>query len=49
MFLDVEKSLKEIGSRFLGMTLNLQGSRKEFSDIEDILKQERCQFEVSLF
>lgn len=49
MFLDIEKSLEEVRPRFLGMSLNLQGSTKEFSYVEEMLKQERCQFEVSLF
>ena len=48
MFLEIEKSLKEIGSRYLGMTLNLQATIKDFSDIEDMLKEERSQFEVRL-
>ncbi|CDP19435.1 unnamed protein product [Coffea canephora] len=45
LFLEIEKSLKEIGSRYLGMTLNLQATIKDFSDIEDMLKEERSQFE----
>lgn len=48
IFLELEKSLKEIGSRFIGSKLNIQGSLKEFSDIEEMLKQERHQFEVIL-
>lgn len=46
MFLEVEKSLKDVGSRFIGSKLNIQGSLKEFSDIAEMLKQERRQFEV---
>lgn len=49
LFLDIEKSLEEVRPRFLGMSLNLQGSTKEFSYVEEMLKQEKCQFEVSLF
>lgn len=49
MFLELERSLKEIRSRFAGSTLNLEGSLKEFSDIEDMLKNERNQFEVCYF
>ncbi|KAK2968895.1 hypothetical protein RJ640_013238, partial [Escallonia rubra] len=45
VFLEVENALKEIRSRFLGSRLNLQGSSKEFSDIEKMLKEERYQFE----
>ncbi|KAK3030299.1 hypothetical protein RJ639_038392, partial [Escallonia herrerae] len=44
VFLEVENALKEISSRFLGSRLNLQGSSKEFSDIEQMLKEERYQF-----
>lgn len=49
MFRDVEKALKAIESRFVGTTLNLQGSIKKFSEIEKMLKEERTQFEVSSF
>lgn len=48
MFLEVENSLKEMGSQFVGSLLNLQGSFKEFSDVEKMLKQERDQFEVDM-
>ncbi|XP_060216369.1 putative 1-phosphatidylinositol-3-phosphate 5-kinase FAB1D isoform X2 [Lycium barbarum] len=48
MFLDVEKALKAIESRFVGTTLNIQGSMRRFSDIEKILKEERAQFEVDI-
>lgn len=48
MFQDIEKSLKKIGPKFVGVTLNIQGSSKEFSDIEEMLNQERGQFEVEL-
>ncbi|KAG8378364.1 hypothetical protein BUALT_Bualt08G0129800 [Buddleja alternifolia] len=46
MFLDIEKSLKELGNRYVGVILNIQGSSKEFSDIVEMLKQEKSQFEV---
>ncbi|KAK1371873.1 1-phosphatidylinositol-3-phosphate 5-kinase [Heracleum sosnowskyi] len=48
VFLEVEKSLKDVGSRFIGSKLNIQGSLKEFSDIAEMLKQERRQFEDDL-
>lgn len=48
IFLEIENSLKKIGSRLLGSKLNIQGTLKEFSDIEDMLKQERLQFEVTI-
>ncbi|PIN23333.1 Phosphatidylinositol-4-phosphate 5-kinase [Handroanthus impetiginosus] len=46
MFLDIEKSLKDIGARYVGVTLNIQGSSKEFSDIIEMLELEKSQFEV---
>ncbi|KAG6419831.1 hypothetical protein SASPL_116343 [Salvia splendens] len=48
MFIDIEKSLKEIEARYIGVTLNIQGSSKEFSDIMLMLKQEKSQFEVEI-
>lgn len=48
VFLEVEKSLKDVGTRFIGSKLNIQGSLKEFSDIVEMLKQERRQFEDDL-
>ncbi|XP_059280352.1 putative 1-phosphatidylinositol-3-phosphate 5-kinase FAB1D isoform X1 [Lycium ferocissimum] len=47
MFHDVEKTLKAVESR-VGSVLNLQGSTKEFSEIENMLKEERSQFEVDI-
>ena len=47
LFSEVAKSLKEVKSQFEGLTLNLQGSLKEFCDVEDMLEQERSDFEVS--
>lgn len=47
MFVDVEKALKAVESR-VGTVLNLQGSIKEFSEIENMLKEERSQFEVDI-
>lgn len=49
MFRDVEKALKAIESRFVGTTINLQGSIRTFSEIERMLKEERTHFEVSSF
>ncbi|XP_017258094.1 putative 1-phosphatidylinositol-3-phosphate 5-kinase FAB1D [Daucus carota subsp. sativus] len=48
VFLEIEKSLKDVGSRFIGSKLKIQGSLKEFSDIAEMLKQERRQFEEDL-
>ncbi|KAL8459581.1 hypothetical protein ACS0TY_036908 [Phlomoides rotata] len=48
MFLHIEKALKEIETRYVGVTLNIQGSSKEFSDIMLMLKHEKSQFEVDI-
>ncbi|KAK9270349.1 hypothetical protein L1049_025928 [Liquidambar formosana] len=48
VFMEVENSLKKLGSQFAGSTLNLHGSLKEFSDIEEMLRQERSEFEVNI-
>ncbi|XP_073135555.1 putative 1-phosphatidylinositol-3-phosphate 5-kinase FAB1D [Henckelia pumila] len=48
MFRDIEGSLKDIGTRYAGVSLNIQGSSKEFSDIVEMLKQEKSQFEVDI-
>ncbi|KAK4483851.1 hypothetical protein RD792_011060 [Penstemon davidsonii] len=48
MFLEIEKSLKEIGTRYVGMTLNILGLSKDFSDIVEMLKKEKEQFEVDI-
>lgn len=48
LFMEVESSLKRIGSQFVGSTLNLQGSLKEFSVTSEMLKQERSVFEVDI-
>ncbi|XP_018622194.1 putative 1-phosphatidylinositol-3-phosphate 5-kinase FAB1D [Nicotiana tomentosiformis] len=47
-FLDVEKALKAIESRFNGTTINIQGSNLEFSEVEKMLKEERSQFEIDI-
>ncbi|KAL6318383.1 hypothetical protein AAG906_040556 [Vitis piasezkii] len=47
LFTEVANALKKIASRFAGSTLNLGGSLKEFSDVEEMLSQERYEFEVS--
>lgn len=49
LFTEVANALKKIASRFAGSTLNLGGSLKEFSDVEEMLSQERYEFEVSVF
>ena len=46
LFDEVAKFMQEIASRFSGSSVNLNGASKEFSDIEEMLKQERNQFEV---
>ncbi|CAB4289569.1 unnamed protein product [Prunus armeniaca] len=48
LFTEVANTLKKIRSQFDGLTLKLRGSFKEFSDIEDMLKQECSEFEVSI-
>ena len=46
MFREVASFLVQIRSQFVGSTLNLKGSLKEFSDVEEILKLEASEFEV---
>lgn len=46
LFSEIENSLKALETRYIGVTLNIQGSSKKFSDIEEMLKQEKSQFEV---
>lgn len=46
MFQEIEKSLMDLRNRYVGVTLNIQGSIMEFSDIVEMLKQEKSQFEV---
>ncbi|KAH8480245.1 hypothetical protein Peur_062881 [Populus x canadensis] len=48
IFNGVGEALKNLRSRFAGSVLNLQGSLKEFSDIEDMLKQESSEFELNI-
>ncbi|KAJ6383631.1 hypothetical protein OIU78_027006 [Salix suchowensis] len=48
LFSGVGDTLKNLRSRFAGSVLNLQGSLKEFSDIEDMLKQESSEFEKAV-
>lgn len=45
-FRDMENYLSKIRSQFTGLTLNLRGSLKEFSDVEEILKMETSEFEA---
>lgn len=46
LFTEVENSLKKFKPQFEGVTFNIQGSLKVFSDIEEMLRQERTEFEV---
>ncbi|KAD4586336.1 hypothetical protein E3N88_23937 [Mikania micrantha] len=48
MFTEVENSLKKMENEFFGSMLKLQGSYKTFSDIKELLTQERDQFQVDL-
>ncbi|GFP81328.1 putative 1-phosphatidylinositol-3-phosphate 5-kinase fab1d [Phtheirospermum japonicum] len=48
MFLEIEKSLMDLGNKYVGATLNIQGSKKEFSDIVEMLKLEKSQFEAEI-
>ncbi|KAI3685241.1 hypothetical protein L6452_34479 [Arctium lappa] len=48
MFAEVERSLRKMEFEFVGSMLNLQGSLKKFSDIEEMLNRERDQFEVDM-
>ncbi|XP_011038183.1 PREDICTED: putative 1-phosphatidylinositol-3-phosphate 5-kinase FAB1D [Populus euphratica] len=48
LFNGVGETLKNLRSRFAGSVLNLHGSLKEFSDIEDMLKQESSEFEKAV-
>ncbi|KAF2297462.1 hypothetical protein GH714_023871 [Hevea brasiliensis] len=47
LFSGIKDILNELRSQFEGSNLNLRGSLKEFSDIEDMLKQESSEFEMS--
>ncbi|KAL8133258.1 hypothetical protein AgCh_008639 [Apium graveolens] len=46
VFLEAETLLKDISLHFEGSKLKIQGSLREFSDIVEMLRQERRQFEV---
>ncbi|KAM1105758.1 hypothetical protein ACFX1X_002743 [Malus domestica] len=48
LFTEVANSLEKMRSQFDGLTLKLRGSFKEFSDIEEMLKQEKSELEVVL-
>uniref|UniRef100_A0A2P2MEB2 1-phosphatidylinositol-3-phosphate 5-kinase n=1 Tax=Rhizophora mucronata TaxID=61149 RepID=A0A2P2MEB2_RHIMU len=48
IFLGVADALEKMRSQFSGSTLNLRGSYREFSDIEDMLKLEGAEFEVRI-
>lgn len=47
LFTETAAFLNKIRSQFAGRTLNLQGTTLDFSDIEEMLNQERSEFEVS--
>lgn len=44
---EVHNFLEKIRSQFDGMTLKLRGSLKEFSDIEEMRRQEESEREVT--
>ncbi|KAL4281655.1 hypothetical protein GQ457_03G031520 [Hibiscus cannabinus] len=48
MFGEVATFLNHIRSQFVGSTLNLNGSLKAFSDVEEMLKLEASEFELSI-
>ncbi|XP_051139979.1 putative 1-phosphatidylinositol-3-phosphate 5-kinase FAB1D isoform X2 [Andrographis paniculata] len=48
MFLEIEKSLMDLRNRYDGVTLNIQGSSKEFSDVLEMLNQEKSEFEAAV-
>uniref|UniRef100_A0A165X1R2 1-phosphatidylinositol-3-phosphate 5-kinase n=1 Tax=Daucus carota subsp. sativus TaxID=79200 RepID=A0A165X1R2_DAUCS len=48
IFLEAEILLKDISMSFNGSKIKIQGSLREFSDIAEMLKQERCQFKDDL-
>ncbi|XP_022718209.1 putative 1-phosphatidylinositol-3-phosphate 5-kinase FAB1D isoform X2 [Durio zibethinus] len=48
MFREVASFLVQIRSQFVGSTLNLRDSLKEFFDVEEMLKQEASEFEVNI-
>ncbi|KAK1403650.1 1-phosphatidylinositol-3-phosphate 5-kinase [Heracleum sosnowskyi] len=48
VFLEAETHLKDISLHFEGSKLKIQGSLREFSDVVEMLKQERRQFEDDL-
>ncbi|GAV87130.1 Cpn60_TCP1 domain-containing protein/PIP5K domain-containing protein [Cephalotus follicularis] len=48
LFSEVSGSLKQIQSQFAGSSVKLGGSLNEFSDIEEMLKQETFEFEANI-
>ena len=46
LFSDVANCLKDIKAKISLSTLKLGGSMREFSDVEEMLNQEREEFEV---
>ncbi|KAI3736800.1 hypothetical protein L2E82_26787 [Cichorium intybus] len=48
VFAEVENSLKKMEIEFVGSMLKLQGSLKKFSDVEEMLNQERDRFVVEM-
>lgn len=47
LFTELAKCLKTLKGKFDGSILNLGGSLREFSTVEEMLDQERDEFEVS--
>lgn len=47
LFGGVGDILKKLKPQLLGRSLNLRGSLKKFSDVEDMLKLDISEFEVS--
>ncbi|XAR55617.1 1-phosphatidylinositol-3-phosphate 5-kinase [Bertholletia excelsa] len=48
LFQEVARFLQHIASQFSGSNLKHVGTLKEFSDVEELLNQERIQFEVNI-
>ncbi|KAM4131149.1 hypothetical protein ACJW30_01G156100 [Castanea mollissima] len=48
LFTETAAFLNKIRSQFAGRTLNLQGTSLNFSDVEEMLNQERSEFEESI-
>ncbi|KAF7812066.1 putative 1-phosphatidylinositol-3-phosphate 5-kinase FAB1D isoform X1 [Senna tora] len=48
LFMEVENYLKTIKVQFDGLVLNLGGSIGEFSEVEEMFKKERAEFQVNI-